>query len=95
MLTKNLKTKHGDCSTVAEITHTDNGQTVIRLTAELAGHTHEHTVTVGAEDGYDALAELTDGGVALLQQHLDQARDKAARILAARVAVKHAAARLT
>ena len=94
-ISKNISTSHGDCVTTSEITASDNGQTVIHVVSQLDGHRHEHTITVGAADGVDVLSSFAaDELKSRLQIHLDETRQKAADVLAARVRVKQIAAEL-
>jgi hypothetical protein len=89
MIQKQIKTPHGPVDSSAEISHLENGQTVIKLTSALDGAAHSHAVTVGAEDGHDALSNR-DEAVALaeLQKHLDEQRQRAAGVLAGRAQIK-------
>ena len=95
MIKKNIQTPHGDCTTTSTVSHLDNGQAVFKIVSELDGHKHEHTVTVGSVDGKDALPNLSDDQLKqTLQSHLDQVRQQAVDILAARSKVKKFAAEL-
>jgi hypothetical protein len=89
MITKQIQTVHGAVNSTAQVSHLENGQTVISLTSKLEDATHSHTVTIGAEDGHDALSNR-DESVALaeLQKHLDGQRQRAADVLAGRAQVK-------
>ena len=96
MIQKQIKTPHGPVDSSAEILHLENGQTVISLTSTLDDSTHSHTITVGAEDGHDALSNR-DESVALeeLQNHLDAQRNRAADVLAGRAQIKKLTVQLT
>lgn len=94
-IAKNIPTPHGEMSSTAEIQHTDNGQVVIHVVSRLGDTQHSHTITVGAEDGNDAVANLTaDEMQATLQTHLDDVRKKATGILSTRIMVQACAAKL-
>jgi hypothetical protein len=82
-------TVHGAVNSTAQVSHLENGQTVISVTSTLEDSTHSHTITVGAEDGHDALSNR-DESAALgeLQKHLDEQRQRAADVLAGRAQVK-------
>jgi hypothetical protein len=89
MIEKTISTKHGDVSSQAEVHHDDNGQVRLHVISILGDSKHEHIVTVGAEDGKDAVADLTDDELkASLQKHLDKVRDEAAKVLSGRAKVQ-------
>ena len=89
MITKSISTPNGECTTTSVVSQTDNGQTVIHVVSELDGHKHEHRTTIGSEDGHDAVSTLSaDQLKAHLQKHLDETRNRAAKVLAARMSVK-------
>jgi hypothetical protein len=89
MITKTISTKHGDVESNAEITHLENGQTVISIASTLGDAKHAHTVTVGAVCGNDALLNRDEAtALAELQKHLDEQRQRAADILAGRAQIK-------
>ena len=88
MITKCISTPNGDCTSTSEITFTDNGQTVIHVISKLGDAQHEHRVTVGSEDGRDAVAAMPDDDLKThLQDHLDKVRNGAANILSGRAKV--------
>jgi hypothetical protein len=88
MITKTIQTGHGDVSSVAEIQHNDNGQTIIHIVSKLGDAKHEHRVTVGSEDGRDAVAGMSEDDLKThLQGHLDKVRNDAANILSGRAKV--------
>jgi hypothetical protein len=88
VIEKTISTEHGDVVTAAEILHTDNGQVLLHITSKLGDAKHEHRVTVGAEDGNDMVARLSESELrASLQKHLDEKRNHAAAILAGRAKV--------
>jgi hypothetical protein len=85
---KTITTEHGDVNSTAEVLLTDSGQVVLHVTSTLGAAKHEHRVTVGAEDGNDAVASMTDADLqASLQTHLDKVRSDAANVLSARAKV--------
>lgn len=72
-----------------------NGQVRIRVRADLNGVIDERLVGIGAEDGNDAIAELSDEDLqAAIQAILDSARRWVAKIVAGRARVAAAAANL-
>jgi len=88
MITKTVHTEHGDVVSTADVLHTDNGQILLHITSKLGDAKHEHRVTVGAEDGHDAVSSMTEADLQiLLQKHLDEKRAEAAQILAGRAKV--------
>jgi hypothetical protein len=88
MITKSISTPHGDCSSTSEITFTDNGQTLIHVVSKLGDAQHSHVVTVGSEDGKDAVADMSEDDLkSHLQGHLDKIRTHAANILSGRAKV--------
>jgi len=88
MITKCISTPDGDCTTTSEVTVTDNGQTVIHVISKLGDAQHEHKITVGSEDGHDAVAAMPSGDLKdHLQGHLDKVRTHAASVLAGRAKV--------
>jgi len=89
MITKTISTEHGDVSSTADVQYSDNGQVVLHVTSTLGAAKHEHRVTVGAEDGSDAISTLSEDALKLsLQSHLDKVRDDAAKILSGRAKVQ-------
>lgn len=58
MITKTISTEHGEVVSNTEVIHTDNGQILLHITSKLGDATHEHRVTVGAEDGNDAISRV-------------------------------------
>jgi hypothetical protein len=88
MISKTISTEHGDVSSQAEVHHDDNGQVRLHVVSTLGKAKHEHVVTVGAEDGKDAVADLTEDDLKTsLQKHLDRVRDEAAKVLSGRAKV--------
>jgi hypothetical protein len=88
MITKTISTEHGDVSSTAEVLHTDNGQVLLHVVSQLGDATHSHTVTVGAEDGKDAISTMSEEELrTALQSHLDATRNDAANILSGRARV--------
>src|ERR1700730_2817943 len=95
MITKNISTEHGNVTSTAEISHTEGGQVIIRVTSLLGDAKHQHSVTVGASDGQDVVASLTAAELqASLQSHLDNVRNDAASVLCGRATVAKVAALL-
>ncbi len=96
MIEKQIQTVHGAVNTTASVSHLENGQTVISLTSILDDATHLHTITVGAEDGHDAVSNRKEGdAIVELQKHLDEQRQRAADVLAGRAQIKKLTAQLT
>jgi hypothetical protein len=88
-ISRNISTAHGDVSSVSEIQYNDNGQTTICVVSKLGDAQHSHTVTVGSEDGRDAVSAMSEDELkSHLQAHLDNIRTHAANILAERVKVR-------
>jgi hypothetical protein len=88
MITKIIQTEHGNIVSTAEVLHTDNGQVLLHITSKLGDSKHEHRVTVGAEDGHDAVSSMSEADLQTsLQRHLDEKRTEAARILVGRAKV--------
>ncbi len=88
MITKCISTPHGDCTSTSEVSFNDNGQAVIHVVSKLGDAQHEHRITVGSEDGHDAVAAMSEQDLKEhLQDHLDKARNDAAAILAGRAKV--------
>ena len=88
MITKCISTLQGDCVTTAEISHSDNGQVVLKVVSKLGDAEHTHVVTVGSEDGRDLVASLSENELKNhLQSHLDKVRAHAADVLAGRAKV--------
>jgi hypothetical protein len=95
MITKSIATEHGDVVSTAEVLHTDNGQILLHITSKLGDATHEHRVTVGAEDGKDSLSTLSEADLQTsIQKHLDEKRAEAAQVLAGRAKVAKISANL-
>jgi hypothetical protein len=90
-ITKDIDTEFGAVRSTAEILRTDAGLTVIKVSSNLQGAVHEHTVTCGSKCGIDQLQNLT---AEHLQSHLDEVRQKSAEILAARRHVHDLASQL-
>ena len=89
MIEKKTATEHGDAVSTADIRHTDNGQVVFHIESTLAGATHAHRVTVGSEDGNDAVASMTSEQLLNhLQSHLDHVRAQSIAVLCGRARVK-------
>ena len=96
MIEKQIQTVHGAVNSTAHVSHLENGQTVISLTSVLDDATHSHTVTIGAEDGHDAVSNRNEAdAVSELQKHLDEQRQRAANVLAGRAQIKKLTAQLT
>jgi hypothetical protein len=88
MIKKTISTEHGDVNSAAEVLTSDNGQVVLHVTSTLGDATHEHRITVGAEDGNDAVSTLTEAQLKdSLQTHLDKVRSDSANVLSARAKV--------
>jgi hypothetical protein len=88
MISKCISTPHGDCTSTSEVIFNDNGQTVIHVVSKLGDAQHEHRVTVGSEDGRDAVAGMSESDLKThLQGHLDKVRNDAANILSGRAKV--------
>lgn len=86
---KTISTEHGDVTSVAEVSHADNGQVLLLIKSNLGDAKHEHIVGVGAEDGKDMVSSLPAEALqAMLQKHLDEKRDEAAQVLCGRVKVQ-------
>jgi len=86
---KQIQTPHGAVNSSAEISHLENGQTVINITSILGDAKHSHTVTVGAQDGHDALSNREESvALAELQKHLDEQRQRSADVLSGRAQIK-------
>jgi len=95
MITKNIKTEHGEVSSNAEVIHTDNGQVLLHITSKLGDAQHDHRVTVGSEDGKDLVSTLSEDELkTALQKHLDEKRLEAASILSGRAKVAKITAQL-
>jgi hypothetical protein len=89
MISKTISTEHGDVSSQAEVHHDDNGQVRLHVISVLGDSKHEHIVTVGAEDGKDAISGMTEEELKnSLQKHLDKVRDDAAKVLSGRAKVQ-------
>jgi len=62
MITKTHPTEHGDAVTNTEVIHLPTGQVTLHikgsLTAGAVVYTHEHTVTLGAEDAKDGITRI-------------------------------------
>jgi hypothetical protein len=87
-ITKAISTEHGDVTSNAEVTHTDNGQVLLHVVSKLGDSQHEHRVTVGAEDGKDAVSTMSEADLQkMLQEHLDKVRSDACSILSGRAKV--------
>lgn len=96
MISKIISTEHGEVSSLAEVHHDDNGQVRLHVISTLGSAKHEHVVTVGAEDGADMVASLSETELKeSLQKHLDEKRNQAAQILAGRAKVSRVAALLS
>jgi hypothetical protein len=96
MITKQIQTVHGAVNSSATISRLENGQTEIRLTSVLDDATHSHTITVGAEDGHDAVSNRSEAdALTELQQHLDEQRQRAADVLSGRAQIKKLTTQLT
>jgi hypothetical protein len=88
VITKKISTEHGNVVSTAEVLHTDNGQILLHITSKLGDAKHEHRVTVGAEDGRDAVSSMSEADLQTsLQKHLDSKRVEAAQVLAGRAKV--------
>jgi hypothetical protein len=88
MITKTISTEYGDVSSTADVLHTGNGQVVLHITSTLGSAKHEHRATVGAENGNDAVAGLSEAALqTMLQKHLDEKRAEAASVLSGRAKV--------
>ena len=95
MIIKTISTEHGDVVSTAKIVHIDNGQVTAHITSTLRGAKHEHRVTVGAEDGQDMVAKMSEADLqAMIQKHLDEKREEAAQILVGRAKVAKITANL-
>jgi len=93
--TKKINTEYGDVTSTADVSHTDNGQVLLKITSKLGGAVHTHTVTVGSVDGHDSVAALSESELAMaLQAHLDAKRDEAVQILSGRAKVAKVSSRL-
>ncbi len=89
MISKIISTEHGEVSSLAEVHHDDNGQVRLHVVSKLGDAKHEHIVTVGAEDGKDAVSSMTEAELKTsLQKHLDKVRDEAAKVLSGRAKVQ-------
>lgn len=91
MIQKKCKSSCGsiEADTKTKIGTLENGQTTFHVVAISDDGKHEHSVTVGAEDGKDALVNLSDDELkTALQNHLDLVRQAAVDVLAARSKVK-------
>jgi hypothetical protein len=88
MISKEFTTDYGIVSSTTDIRHNDNGQIELHIVSKLGPATHEHRVTVGAEDGKDLVSSLSEPDLqASLQKHLDEKRADSASILAGRAKV--------
>jgi hypothetical protein len=88
MIIKTIQTEHGEVVSTAEVLHTDNGQILLHIVSKLGDSKHEHRVTVGAEDGHDAVSSMSEVELQTsLQKHLDEKRAEAAQVLAGRAKV--------
>jgi hypothetical protein len=95
MITKTISTEHGDVVSSTVVSHTDNGQVVLHIVSKLGDATHEHRVTVGAEDGKDKVSALSEAELQeTIQKHLDEKRDEAAQVLVGRARVAKISANL-
>jgi hypothetical protein len=81
-------TQSGDVTHTLDIQQDEAGQTVVKVSSALGAFIHQHSITVGAEDGHDAVTALSDDELAAsLQQEVDNARQNAATILSGRARV--------
>jgi hypothetical protein len=88
MIIKSVATEFGNVETSAIVSRADNGQVILHIVSKLGAATHEHRVTVGAEDGKDSVAMLSEADLQVsLQKHLDEKRNEAVQILAGRARV--------
>ena len=88
MATQHIETQSGDVTHTLDIQQDEAGQTVVKLKSTLQGFIHQHSITVGAEDGHDLIPTLSDEDLATsLQQAVDNARQNAATILSGRARV--------
>lgn len=88
MITKTIATEHGVVISNTDVTRLDNGQVLLHIVSKLGKSIHEHRVTVGAENGQDAVAGMSEVVLQqLIQQHLDEKRNEAAQVLAGRARV--------
>jgi hypothetical protein len=88
VIKKTISTEHGDVISAAELSHTDNGQVLLHVVSQLGDAKHEHRITVGAEDGKDAVSSMSEEELRTsLQTHLDATRNDAAQILGGRAKV--------
>ena len=90
-IAKSITTEHGIVTSNTEVTCLDNGQVILHIVSKLGSAVHEHRVTVGAEDGNDSVARMSE---VVLQQHLDEQRNAAAQVLAGRARVAKISANL-
>lgn len=61
---------------------------VLYIVSKLGNATHEHRVTIGAEDGQDSIAGMSEADLqATIQGHLNEKREEAAQVLAGRARV--------
>lgn len=85
-----------EANTQTEINHLENGQTIFKVKVTDGDFSHEHTVTVGAVDGNDALTSLSDDDLKqALQAHLDSVRQRGVDVIAARARVRDLAKELS
>ena len=88
MITKSIVTDYGTVESTVNVEHTDNGQIVLKIVSMLNGKKHEHSYTVGAIDGQDAVSKMTEDELRkMIQDHIDKVRDDAAVILMGRAKV--------
>ena len=85
---KAIATEHGKVTSDTEITRLDNGQVILHIVSKLGDAAHEHRVTIGAEDGKDSIAGMSEADLqATIQGHLNEKREEAAQVLAGRARV--------
>lgn len=95
MIVKSTATEYGEVVSNIEVSHADNGQVLLHIVSKLGEAVHEHRVTVGAEDGKDSVAGMSEAELQVaIQKHLDEKRDEAAQVLAGRVKVAKISANL-
>lgn len=87
--------KIGNLTCNHQIVAAPEGQSIISVTATDGTNSYCHTVTIGAVDGNDALASLSDADLQThLQTILDDARNHATKVLQSRLNVKTILAKL-